>query len=487
MKKQFYTFIFCFVACVCSLHAEKYFVTETGLDGNDGLTWATAKSLNAALTDVALADGDIIYVKKGTYTAPTNASFTCTAAAVSVYGNCEGTEDEATIVPPAYGFSDLETDIQTYLKGNGKRVLYFNKASTFAGFNISEGDASSSTESGSTAGRAGGVYINNAGGKLAYSVVHNNIGAGTSVTTVSGVGGGVYTIGTVEYCIIRDNVGTANTSSKRGVAGGIRVDGGYLINSIVKNNKCVSTDNTSAGSNVGGGVSFTPGGYVVNCLIEGNSTGGSENNQNYGGGIDVTLAESAAKPAVIINSTIVGNTSTGYGGGIGFKSSSSMTMQNCIVLNNMARSTQSATNNVCATSTTATITYSLWPEATTGTADNNLNADPLFVTGSYALQSGSPAATTGNVAAISGYTVDLAGNSRTTTNGTTTVSMGAYEYPGGGTGINVIDADNEDVLSVEYYTLNGVKVQQPVDAGVYIVKTTYASQKIKVTKQVFIR
>ena len=170
MKTNLLSFLVFTVFSFQSAYAVKYFFTPDGSEDSDGLSWETSTSLNAILTSTKLSEGDEIFVKKGTYVAPEGASFTCNRADVKVYGNCEGTESEK---PVSYQLDNIET----FLKGSGRRVLYFKTPSYFVGFDISGGDAYNSTAG--AAGRAGGVYIDHPDGMIEYCIVHDNYGSKT--------------------------------------------------------------------------------------------------------------------------------------------------------------------------------------------------------------------------------------------------------------------------------------------------------------------
>lgn len=461
-----------------SVQATRYFVTPEGNDDNDGLSWETPVTLNGILTDTKLVEGDEIFVKKGTYVAPEGASFTCNRAAVKVYGNCEGTEVDP---PTSYQLDKIET----YLVGSGRRVLYFKTASYLVGFDISGGDAYNSTAGGS--GRGGGVCIDDPDGVIEYCIIHDNYGS--KLAQIKGVGGGVYALGTVKNCIVENNIATAAEGKKPGVGGGVCLEGGYLINTIVRNNSCVdeNVNNTSAGGNVGGGVSIKTG-YVVNCLIEGNVIGGTPNNANYGGGIDCSLVSEPSEPGIvahIINCTIVGNDATsGRGGGIGFGNKGSSEVVNCIVVDNVARpeATPDGSNIFMGAESTTEVSYTLWPEAESGTG--NISEAPLFVEGSYTLQSSSPAVNAGNNEAIAGYEKDLAGKVRIFDE---VVDLGAYEFDGIASAVDdvVVDAD-DPIVEVQYFTLSGARVEEPQVTGIYLVKKIHASRNYTVEKMIFV-
>ena len=479
MNNKYLPLLLLLSACTTFSFATKYYVTPEGNDSNDGLSWSAPKTLNGILTSNTLVEGDEIFVKKGTYTTPDGKSFTCNKAAISVYGNCEGTETEK----PVYDLGN----IQTFLKSNGNnRVLYFNTASAFYGFDISDGDASLASPQ---AGRAGGVYVDNADGKIEYCIIHDNVGMDEAKKAgLGGVGGGVYLVGTAENCIIKNNVAGNGATTKRGVGSGIRMDGANakLVNCIVSGNKSVTEDSQVYGSILGGGVSAT-GGLIVNCLIVNNETGGFDNNGNYGGGIDLTLA---ANQVQIINCTLADNHVSGKGGGIGFKADQEkhVYIKNCIVWDNTARASAAATNNISELSTEspATLQYTLWKETESENGNNNLNADPLL-SSEYKLRTGSPAINAGDNSVIT-YATDLAGRERIIA---ATVDLGAYEYDEtvdgeGGTETSIDMTDTNDVIvSTQYYTLSGLLISRPDRPGIYIEKTVYASKKTK-TQKIFI-
>ena len=105
------------------MNAEVIYVTENGV--GDGMSWNSAAPLADALSWAA--KGDEIYVAKGTYTG----SFALKVAA-TVYGNCEGTETE----PPTYTSAE---GLETFLKGDGKRVVLLDGGAAIYGFDISGG------------------------------------------------------------------------------------------------------------------------------------------------------------------------------------------------------------------------------------------------------------------------------------------------------------------------------------------------------------
>jgi hypothetical protein len=68
-------------------------------------------------------------------------------------------------------------------------------------------------------------------------------------------------------------------------------------------------------------------------------------------------------------------------------------------------------------------------------------------------------------------------------------SIGGDGYGGSVTGIDrgftIESAD--PVIATRYYTLQGVEIQQPVEKTIYIIKKTYASQKVETGKVVYIQ
>lgn len=53
------------------------------------------------------------------------------------------------------------------------------------------------------------------------------------------------------------------------------------------------------------------------------------------------------------------------------------------------------------------------------------------------------------------------------------------------TGNDPVNADNREVVSVEYFTITGVKIQRPIEGGMYIERTTYDTGAVESKKMFF--
>ena len=181
----------------------------------------------------------------------------------------------------------------------------------------------------------------------------------------------------------------------------------------------------------------------------------------------------------------MGNDATsGRGGGIGFGNKGSSEVVNCIVVDNVARpeATPDGSNIFMGAESTAQVSYTMWPEAESGTG--NISDAPQFVEGAYMLQSSSPAINAGNNEAIAGYDTDLAGKARVFDE---VVDLGAYEFDGIASAVDEVFVDADDpVVETQYFTLSGMRVEEPQSTGIYLVKKIHASRNYTVEKMIFV-
>lgn len=457
-----------------------------------GTSWDDAASLEEALSWVQ--EGDEIYVAKGTYTG----SFKCSAG-VTVYGECEGNE---TVPPTVTSAEGLQTKLVG--PGEGKRTLYLDKeASTWIGFDISGGDASTEATG---LGRGGGVYVNNGGSSLFYCNIHDNIGmdgtrqvAKENGNPVIGVGGGAYIWnGHVINCIIENNIAVSSpwmADSKvwsNGVGGGIVLDatvgndcapeGCTMQGCIIRGNSTTPEDDKDSYPSQGGGAAVKSG-TVVNCLVIDNHIYGSKNNQNVGGGLACT-----EKHAEIINCTFVRNTNKGLGGGLGFQTTNASgvnaNVSNVIAWFNVSRddSYGDGNDNVRFGSSTdtalegkITIGAICVPEATV--AEGAITEDPMFADSvMFQLQAGSPAIDAGDEPPVAAYKVDLLGNARFVGDA---VDLGCYEFQGADAIKNAITKN--DVVAVKYFSILGREMAAP-EGAVTIVKEIHRNGTVTARK-----
>ncbi|MDR1585563.1 MAG: right-handed parallel beta-helix repeat-containing protein, partial [Prevotellaceae bacterium] len=266
-KKNFLLIVLAMVFTITQAQNVYYVDANVASSGN-GSTWNDAfKTLEEAISSTTTATTvDVIFVKKGTYTAPSDYGlgyFFDQKKNVTVYGNCEGTETLSSL--PVV---DETTVLATVLKAPKdaqnaytSRVLTIYKGSvTLIGFDIEGGDGSKESHSNDYGnGKYGGGVFIMGQGKLMYCNIHGATspsGAGAYLKknnaekpvleyceiydnyTATGdeSGGGIYTADntSIKNCIIRNN------SAK--VGGGIYLNGGaapaaetIVSNSVIKN------------------------------------------------------------------------------------------------------------------------------------------------------------------------------------------------------------------------------------------------------------
>lgn len=319
-----------------NLQAVNYYVTSTGLVSNDGLSWATPMTLNAALA--VAQDDDVIHIGAGTYV----------PADYITSGTLEGdkTFEIKTNVALIGGYpaspapGDNPSDVnETILNGNetcyhvvavtatateGKKVSIDNVT-------ITGGNAAASgtalTINGLSFVRVNGsaMIIGGAVVEINNSKVINN----KSMYHTPGVYGFSGADLTVNNCLIQNNVGQATAGNgasfwfasstlrvnnsniignKNSGVGAIQIitnAKGYFYNTTIANN--VAGYNSLTSSRNGSGIYVRDGSQVqvVNCTIYGNESNGN------GAGIALHTSNVTTLPNTleVISSTITGNQS----------------------------------------------------------------------------------------------------------------------------------------------------------------------------------
>lgn len=173
------------------------YVSTTGADANDGLSWSTAKQTVQAAVNAIDAYGGTVFITNGTYSITS-----------------EITVSDAIIISSV----------------NGPNVTIIDGGGIDRCFNLGSADCIVSgltiTNGYSSVGNGGGVYCANKTPIISRSILTDNETAGN--------GGGVY-YGTVNDCIFAGNQAGSGGGLAKGVA-----------------NNCVVTENTA--TNVGGGI-----------------------------------------------------------------------------------------------------------------------------------------------------------------------------------------------------------------------------------------
>ena len=281
-------------------------VTEGGT--GDGNTWATASSLQAALTASTMT-GDQIWIAAGTYKPhPTDKTVTFSIpAGVLVYGGFDGTEDAladraggATILSGDLSDNDPargEADYEAMRTDNSKTVVTIAGANTtLDGLTIKGGEEGTSFNEFRSDGAGLFASTGTAGIVLRNcSFTNNNV-----EHSASSFGGGAYFAesATLTNCTFIDNTATSD-------------GGGAYFNVDATLTNCVFASNTA---NRGGGAWFRSGGTVINSTFYNNTA------TLRGGGIYLIFEDTDTRavgiqtsPFTLQNSILVGNTATTAG------------------------------------------------------------------------------------------------------------------------------------------------------------------------------
>lgn len=446
-----------------------YFVSTTGNDNNNGLSWESAyKNLQTAIANAS--SGDQIWVLKGTYypdegIAQTNDDRTSSFKlkdGVAIYGGFSGNETVLEERNPSHNVTILSGD----LDGNDSGTLTGNNAyhvvtndtgqsqeTILDGFTITAGLANGSTDE---LKNGAGILIAQGtalihGCTITRNEATNN-GGGISIESATPIitdckftqntaagGGAIFTLfdaaPEITGCTMSNN--TAST-------------GAAVFNkeALPRFTNCTITNNTATGSgggmanetaspeinnvifkantaNNGGGIYNTnfASPILINCLLTGNKA-------VIGGGMDNS---SSAGPS-IINCTVSGNQATNGGGGI-YNDNCTLVVTNSIVWNNSANGVTNTTSSSLSENSGSTTTYknSLLANFTIQTGII-LNSSPLFVTdldpanapsisGNFHLQATSVALNVGDNASNT-LALDLDGNTRIQA---TIIDLGVYE------------------------------------------------------------
>jgi parallel beta-helix repeat protein len=239
-------------------NAATRYVSKTGVDANDGSSWATAKlTVQAGLN--AAASGDQVWVALGTYV-----QCITLKDGVALYGGFAGIEDPATFDPAD---RDLMAN-KTILDGNqGGSVVTSPSGATAAtridGFTIRNGIGASS----GSFRYGGGIYCSNSSPTIANNTITGNSASGNWYC----YGGGLYCSNsspTIVNNTITSNSASGSPGSSYGYGGGIYC--ADYSNPTIANNTI--TDNIA--SSAGGGLycsASSP--MIANTIVAFNSSG----------------------------------------------------------------------------------------------------------------------------------------------------------------------------------------------------------------------
>jgi hypothetical protein len=419
--------------------------------------WPTASKDIQSAVDAA-TDGDLILVTNGLYN----------TGGWVVYGSLTN----RVVINKAVSVRSVNGPAVTMIQGyqipssstaysNNVRCVYMTNNATLSGFIIT-GGGTLAAGTNLTQLCGGGVFCESTNAILTNCVLAGNICE--SQYAASSGGGAIYQ-GTLNFCILSNNLVSTNTLSYWVLGGAayksvlnncliisnISSFGGGAAKSIL--NRCSIIGNAALGGSTvfGGGTyactasfcliannfsAFAGGGDCVgnlNCCILCNNTSTHDGGGNgSGGGSYLGNASSGTGYGFLQNCLVVSNFSNGKGGGISFNSGGSMA--NCTIVGNTATIEGGGVYN--GNGTNCIVYGNYCPSSTYGFSSNlfagayvnsYLSKNPLFVdmpNGNFRLQTNSPCIDKGYGTSVP---TDLDGRPRII-NGL--IDIGAYEFQG---------------------------------------------------------
>ena len=387
--------------CVSLSAQTTYFVSNSGNDSNDGLSWTTAKAtIDGAMALITSPNDDSVFVATGTYPACTIKN--CT----HVYGGFAGTEshlyerqpltfgiaaDSSCTIIDAQHDNNYAVQINSYFHYNGS---YHCRENTFDGFYVTGGnqygirDVANNTHTISNCtmtGNACGLYLGMSYSNSYYNatfqvsdckIYGNTLSGGVRMYSGSQSYGATYEFNNCEI--------TGNTGSQ---CGGIWFDANYTTpyNTVVVKN-CDITKNTASGLDAKAGGLLTQANdflytptrnewQIINSRIIDNtvyttatiaSTSGSR--PYIAGGVSVFTHPAHIIGCVIANNSAISTEGIDVTGGVvtysyatssGGPSSGNpvgrMYMSNCVVANNLAQTSYADGTGGIRTTSAATV------------------------------------------------------------------------------------------------------------------------------------
>ncbi len=387
--------------CVSLSAQTTYFVSNSGNDSNDGLSWTTAKAtIDGAMALITSPNDDSVFVATGTYPACTIKNGT------HVYGGFAGTEnhlyerqpltygiaaDSSCTIIDAQHDNNYAVQINSYFHYNGS---YHCRENTFDGFYVTGGnqygirDVANNTHTISNCtmtGNACGLYLGMSYSNSYYNatfqvsdckIYGNTLSGGVRMYSGSQSYGATYEFNNCEI--------TGNTGSQ---CGGIWFDANYTTpyNTVVVKN-CDITKNTASGLDAKAGGLLTQANdflytptrnewQIINSRIIDNtvyttatiaSTSGSR--PYIAGGVSVFTHPAHIIGCVIANNSAISTEGIDVTGGVvtysyatssGGPSSGNpvgrMYMANCVVANNLAQTSHADGTGGIRTTSAATV------------------------------------------------------------------------------------------------------------------------------------
>ncbi len=312
----------------------------------------------------------------------------------------------------------------------------------------------------------GGIFCDNGSSpSITNSIISNNM-----TPIVHKFGAGIFCHNSSNPTILNN---TISNNISHEVGGGIAC---FASSPIISNN---TITNNNADLTAGGIFCYSSNPTISNNTI-------SNNTAFNGGGI---YCVNISNPT-ILNNTISNNTASNSGGGI-YCSGSSPTFRNCIFWGNIANASgaqvfledePSDPNFYYCDVLGGSTAFELNGTSYTGTYQNNIDADPLFISPSigsgtgyngvnadWSLQSNSPCINTGDPNGTYPAT-DKAGNPRVTV---CRIDMGAYEYQDG-IPLTAVISETQPILCYGDYAT--ATVVAAGGSGIYTYLWSYGGQ-----------
>lgn len=418
MKEKLLTLILTILSSLTISAQTTYFVSNSGDDSNNGLSWATAKAtINGAMALITSPNNDSVFVAVGTYPACTIKSST------HVYGGFAGTEshlyerqaltygiasDSSSSVIDAQHSNNYAVSINGYMYYNNS---YNCRPVDFDGFYVKGGNQygvyseanntytiSNCTMTDNACGLYLGMSYSNSYYQATFKVSDCKISGNTTNGGVSMYSGGQTYGATYEFtnCVITENTGS--------VFGGMRFNAAYIVpySTIIVNN-CDITKNTASGLNAkAGGILTQSNNFsynqtrnewrIINSRIIDNivystaSTASSEDYRPYiAGGISIYTHSTHIIGSVIANNSAISTEGIDVTGGVvtyanGSTSSSyagypvgRLNMTNCVVTNNLAQTTNTSGTGGIRTTKAATVKNTVAVNNKRGGENSNLS------------------------------------------------------------------------------------------------------------------
>ena len=294
MRKIYFLTILMLAAATYSLSAQIQIIYVAPGATGTGTSWADPKGdvISAVNEAFAASPKKQVWVKSGTY----NLTTEIYAYMVNLYGGFAGTETSiAQRVKVANG-EPWEYANPTILKGDDDTRIITIRSATVDGFTITNG-----------------------GGKTAVE--------GSFFATNNYNGGGVFlTGGTIQNCIIRDNLtGIFTNASGKSYGGGIATNAGNIRSCLIENNINIHSGAGGIYVNTGSAPAV-----IDNCVIRNNTA--DPQTTLGGGGIGAYGTKITITNSKVYSNSIVGKVYT-QGGGI-YAQNTDLTLVNCLFYNN---------------------------------------------------------------------------------------------------------------------------------------------------------